>query len=81
MKHFLFALLPVLLLSLTVQCVQGQSKEVFGFTKFVNENIYKQYDLKKLTVLVFLDDNFDEKFLKYAKENDVRTYLQGIFLF
>lgn len=76
MKHLLLALLAFFSLSLTV-C--GQSREVFGFTNFVNEKIYKQYDLKKLSVLVFLDNNIDEQFIRYAQTNKVRTYLSATY--
>ena len=57
--------------------VRQASKEVFGFTHFVSADIYKKYDLSKITVLVFLDDNIDAEFLSYAKTNNVRTYLTG----
>lgn len=62
-----------------VQCNSEtiRSKEIFGFTNFVSESIYKKYDLKKISVLVFLDDNIDKKFIEYAQSNNVKTYLTG----
>ena len=75
MDLFLNFLLALFIIS-TVEC-KRPSKEVFGFTNFVDEKIYKKYAITKLTGLIFLDDNIDAKFIDYARENEIRTYLTG----
>lgn len=53
----------------------ASAKEVFGFTNFVADSVYKKYDLSKISSLVFLDCNIDDQFLQYAKSKNVQTYL------
>lgn len=68
----LFGLLVGLL---SISAVHCSSREVFGFTNFVAEAVYKQYDLSKISSLVFLDSAINDQFLEYARSKNVQTYL------
>ena len=74
MSSLLSALLIGLISLFGVHCA---SRETFGFTNFVPDTIYKKYDLSKISSLVFLDNNIDDKLLEYARSKNVQTYLTG----
>ena len=72
-------LLRGLLIGLLVLAVHSRLtqavKEIFGFTNFVADSVYKKYDFSKISSLVFLDSNIDDQFLQYARSKNVQTYL------
>lgn len=75
MNQFLCGLILFAIAYCNVVASQKVSQEVFGFTNFVPESIYKKYDLTKISSLVFLDNNINDQFLEFARSKNVQTYL------